>query len=100
MIEHEEKVKSEQEAEKKQSEGKKWEPSTMNLKKTLNTAEIFSSSVTFLIAGYETTSNTLNLIAYNLAINPEYQEKVCEEIDRVLGNYVKMLYYYLKVLRE
>eukprot|EP00093_Oithona_nana_P005061 05061.XXX_189702_191147_1 [CDS] Oithona nana genome sequencing. len=44
---------------------------------------IMAQGIAFFIAGYETTSNTLSTLCYNLAKNPEVQEKVYEEISRV-----------------
>ena len=47
----------------------------------LSDLEIVSYSITFLLAGYETTANTLAYTAYLLALNPEVQEKLCAEIN-------------------
>ena len=49
-------------------------------KATLTTGEIVADAVTFLLAGYETTSNFLTYASYLLAINPDVQEKLSEEI--------------------
>nr|QEV83804.1 cytochrome P450 [Brachionus rotundiformis] len=69
--------------ENEHSESKLYKWNT-GLKKTLTNREILSQSILFLLAGYETTAQTLCYIAYNLAMNPEYQQKLCEEIDSVL----------------
>ena len=37
--------------------------------------------VIFLLAGYETTSTTLGFISYELALNPDVQKKLLDEID-------------------
>ena len=42
--------------------------------------EIVAQSVIFLLAGYETSSNTLSFIAYYLALNPDIQDKLRVEI--------------------
>ncbi|CAF0846127.1 unnamed protein product [Brachionus calyciflorus] len=57
------------------------------LKKTLTNKEILSQSILFLLAGYETTSQTLSYIAYNLAMNPNDQEKLIQEVDDVLDRH-------------
>lgn len=53
-------------------------------KRTLTKNELLSTAILFLAAGYETTSIVLCFIAYNLAMHPEYQQRLCEEIDHVL----------------
>ena len=50
-------------------------------KHKLTARDIVGSSVTFLLAGYETTANTLSYTSYLLAINPDIQEKLQSEID-------------------
>ena len=50
-------------------------------KKVLNDKEIISLSITFLLAGYETTSNCLGYTAYLLATNPDKQDKLCQCIE-------------------
>jgi len=47
----------------------------------LTDEEIVSHSITFLLAGYETTANTLAYTSYLLALNPEIQEKLQAAID-------------------
>ncbi len=58
------------------------------LKKTLTFNEILCTAILFLSAGYETTSTTLCFIAYNLAMNPDCQERLIEEIDTILEKHV------------
>ena len=41
-----------------------------------------------IFAGYETTGNAMVFLMYNLATHPEVQEKVREEIDKTIENYV------------
>lgn len=52
----------------------------------LTAKEIVDNSVTFLIAGYETTANTLSFTTYLLALNPDIQEKLQSEIDSYFDN--------------
>ncbi|KAK3090429.1 hypothetical protein FSP39_011786 [Pinctada imbricata] len=47
--------------------------------------EVVANSFIFFLAGYDTTANTLSFLAYNLAMNPDCQEKCIEEVHRVLG---------------
>ncbi|KAL5491879.1 hypothetical protein EMCRGX_G017245 [Ephydatia muelleri] len=47
--------------------------------------DLITHCITFLIAGYETTSSCLAYTSYLLAINPDVQEKLCQELD----NYFK-----------
>ncbi|XP_074595745.1 cytochrome P450 3A7-like [Brevipalpus obovatus] len=46
----------------------------------LTSEEIVSASVIFLVAGYETTSTLLTWVCYRLALNPDIQEKLYQEI--------------------
>ena len=52
----------------------------------LTDEEIVAHSITFLIAGYETTSNALAYTSYLLAVNPEIQEKLQAAIDEYFEN--------------
>lgn len=51
----------------------------------LTAREVRDELVTFLLAGHETTSNTLAWALYLLAKHPEVQRAVHAEIDRVVG---------------
>jgi cytochrome P450 len=42
--------------------------------------------MTYVVAGHETTSNALIWIFYSLAKHPEWQQKIFEEIGRVVGD--------------
>ncbi|KAG7244445.1 hypothetical protein INR49_030097 [Caranx melampygus] len=50
-------------------------------KKMMSEDEIVGQAFVFLLAGYETSSNTLAFTCYLLAIHPECQHKVQEEVD-------------------
>ena len=43
--------------------------------------EVVANSIGFLFAGKETTSITLSFASYELALNPDIQEKLQSEID-------------------
>lgn len=61
-------------------------------RKTLTFNEILSTVVLFIIAGYEQTASSLCFIAYNLAMNQDSQNKLCEEIDAILDKYVSFIF--------
>ena len=49
----------------------------------LKDEEIIAQSVTFLLAGHETTGNTLSNLAFYLINNPDIQDKLINELDKV-----------------
>ena len=49
--------------------------------KGLSDKEIVAQCEVILLAGYETTSNALSYVSYLLALNPEVQDKLHEEIE-------------------
>ncbi|XP_009074922.1 PREDICTED: cytochrome P450 3A9-like [Acanthisitta chloris] len=60
--------------------------------KALTDTEVLSQAFIFIFAGYEPTSNTLCYLAYELAMHPDVQQKLLEEIDRVLPNKAPLTY--------
>uniref|UniRef100_A0A8C4HX92 Thromboxane-A synthase n=1 Tax=Dicentrarchus labrax TaxID=13489 RepID=A0A8C4HX92_DICLA len=56
-------------------------PTRRPQKKMITEDEIVGQAFVFLLAGYETSSNTLAFTCYLLAIHPECQVKVQEEVD-------------------
>ncbi|XP_069342595.1 cytochrome P450 3A8-like isoform X1 [Eulemur rufifrons] len=54
--------------------------------KVLSDMELIAQSITFMFAGYETTSSVLSFIMYELATHPDVQKKLQEEIDATLPN--------------
>ncbi|NWU78940.1 CP3AL protein, partial [Onychorhynchus coronatus] len=60
--------------------------------KALTDAEVLAQAFIFIFAGYEPTSNTLSYLAYELAMHPDVQQKVLEEIDTVLPDKAPLTY--------
>lgn len=56
-------------------------PTRRPQKKMITEDEIVGQAFVFLLAGYETSSNTLAFTCYLLALHPECQSKVQEEVD-------------------
>ncbi|CAO2630215.1 Cytochrome P450 3A9 [Lemmus lemmus] len=54
--------------------------------KALSDLEIVAQSVIFIFAGYETTSSALSFALYLLAMHPDVQKKLQDEIDASLPN--------------
>lgn len=63
-----------------------------NSQKALTDIEVLAQAFIFIFAGYEPTSNTLGFLAYELAMHPDVQEKVLQEIDTVLPNKAPLTY--------
>ncbi len=51
--------------------------------------EALAQSFLFFLAGFDTTGKTLSFLAYSLALNPEVQDKLIEEVDSVLDGKVR-----------
>ncbi|XP_030069772.1 thromboxane-A synthase isoform X1 [Microcaecilia unicolor] len=62
-------------------------PQLKKTQKTLTEDEILGQAFIFLIAGYETTCNTLSFATYLLATNPDCQEKLLREVDEFTENH-------------
>ncbi|XP_070556758.1 cytochrome P450 3A8-like isoform X2 [Ptychodera flava] len=65
---------------------------THDFHKGFTNDELLAQSLTFFVAGYETTSTMMNFLAYSMATNPDVQEKLCAEIDDVMANYDEVTY--------
>uniref|UniRef100_A0A6J0UBS8 Cytochrome P450 3A24-like isoform X5 n=1 Tax=Pogona vitticeps TaxID=103695 RepID=A0A6J0UBS8_9SAUR len=57
-----------------------------NSYKALTDKEISMQAVTFIFGSFETISNALNFLSYSLATHPDVQQKLQEEIDKILPN--------------
>ena len=56
----------------------------------LSTNEILANAMLFFVAGYDTTATSLSYLLYNLALTPECQQKLVAEINRVVGDSVRI----------
>lgn len=54
--------------------------------KKLDEEEVIAQAVTFLMAGYETTATALTYATYELALNPDVQDKLCDEVNASLNS--------------
>nr|CAD2147420.1 unnamed protein product [Meloidogyne enterolobii] len=69
---------------------------TKQYDKYLSKIELFAQGLILLIAGYDTTGSVLQFAIYMLAMNPEVQAKLREEINYVLGEEEQISYEHLK----
>ncbi|KAH8301481.1 hypothetical protein KR059_004247, partial [Drosophila kikkawai] len=58
----------------------------IDLSKGLTLEQMAAQSFVFFIAGFETSSSTMGFCLYELALQPEIQQRVREEIESVLSN--------------
>lgn len=54
----------------------------------LTREEIEAQAFLFFLAGYDTTASTLAFFLYNMALNPQCQERLRDELDEAFGNNV------------
>ena len=59
----------------------------------LTDLEIVSQCFTFIVAGYETTANALTYTAYLLALNPDIQEKLIDQIREYISDHPDLSLY-------
>ncbi|XP_062587499.1 cytochrome P450 3A11-like isoform X2 [Saccostrea cucullata] len=62
------------------------DPQKMDGKRGLSSKEIIANCLLFFFAGYETTAATLAYMAYLLALHPDVQRRVYDEIVKELGD--------------
>ena len=53
--------------------------------------EVIGNSMLFLLAAFDTTATTLSFLIYYLAINPDVQKKLFDEILKTVGNKVESM---------
>nr|BAV93952.1 cytochrome P450 3194A1 [Chamberlinius hualienensis] len=58
--------------------------------KVLNESGLVANSILFLVAGFDTTANAISFTTYELALNPECQQKLHDEIDETLKIHGKL----------
>ena len=59
----------------------------------LTDLKIVSQCFTFIVAGYETTANALTYTAYLLALNPDIQEKLIDQIREYISDHPDLSLY-------
>ncbi len=57
-----------------------------HLEKPLTEELVTAQGVIFFAAGFETTANTLSTLSYYLALNPDIQDRIYDEIQEALEN--------------
>ncbi|XP_054740135.1 probable cytochrome P450 6a14 [Anastrepha obliqua] len=65
----------------------------IDLSQGLTLMQIVAQAFVFFVAGFDTSSTTMSLCLYELALNPVIQEKVRNEIERVLKSHDNQLSY-------
>uniref|UniRef100_UPI00358F15FF cytochrome P450 3A9-like n=1 Tax=Myxine glutinosa TaxID=7769 RepID=UPI00358F15FF len=60
--------------------------------KSLSDNEIQAQAMIFILAGTDTTANTLSYVAYNLAVHPDIQRKLQNEIDKAFPDKSELTY--------
>ena len=57
----------------------------------LNKDEILANGVLFFLAGFDTVANSLSFLFYDLAVHPDCQEKVYEEVSELFAQKVNII---------
>ena len=53
--------------------------------------EIVGNAVIMLMAGFETTANSMALLGYCLAVEPDVQQKVYLEVEETIAKHVRYI---------
>jgi len=56
----------------------------------ISRTELLGNSILMLLAGYDTTSNAMQFLVYNLAVYPECQETLREQIKDAVQKHVRV----------
>ncbi len=59
--------------------------------KQLTNGQIISQSLLFMLAGTDSTAAVLYWVSYKLALHPEIQDKLINEVDSILEKYVILI---------
>ena len=83
----EDKLSSEDEENDDQSDKNgKWTQEIKRKTTQLDLTTLAATALVLLFAGYDTTGITLGYVAYMLALHPEVQDRLCEEVDRAFAD--------------
>lgn len=74
-------------------DGDDWKTESTQEKKTLTLNEMAANTYIFILAGYESSATTMTFFMYEMAKNPDIQQKVFEEINEVLQKHNGKLNY-------
>jgi len=66
--------------------GEELDSKTGEEKRKMTRDELVAQCFLFFLAGYDTTATTISFLAHNLAVHPDIQEKLVEEIEQVMGD--------------
>ncbi|CAJ0579963.1 unnamed protein product, partial [Mesorhabditis spiculigera] len=80
-------------------DGKEIDKNYVKVERKLGNQEIVAQCFVFLLAGFDTTANSLSYVTYLLATHPEKLERVVEELDQVLGDEKEFTYDMLNELK-
>ncbi|XP_072916752.1 cytochrome P450 3A30-like [Hemitrygon akajei] len=61
-------------------------------RKAMTDSEVLAQCIVFIMGGYETASTTLSNVLYNLAMYPDVQKKLQQEIDEAFPNKAQPTY--------